>query len=41
MAKWFERMLERVAARDEEQRLLRENPERRAEMRRAELEEAR
>lgn len=41
MAKWFERMLERVAARDEKQRLLRENPERRAEMRRAEREEAR
>ena len=41
MAKWFERMLERVAARDEEQRRLRENPERRAEMRRAEREEAR
>lgn len=41
MAKWFERMLERVAARDEEQRRLRENPEFRAEMRRAEREEAR
>lgn len=41
MAKWFDRMLERVAARDEEQRRLRENPERRAEMRRAEREEAR
>lgn len=41
MAKWFERMLERVAARDEEQRRLRENPEHRAEMRRADREEAR
>ena len=41
MAKWFERMLERVAARDEEQRRLRENPEFRAEMARKNREEAR
>ena len=41
MARWFERMLERVAARDEEQRRLRENPEFRAEMARKNREEAR